>query len=73
MGLQWKLPEAFQLRGHPQQKVFAFYWLLSFDSGCRVGAGDLPPTLMTFRSSDSRIIVREPTFVRCNFPWLSQA
>jgi hypothetical protein len=44
----------------------------SLYSDRRFGAGDFPPSSMTLCNSDSRIIVREPTFVRCNFPWLSQ-
>src|SRR5438874_8851940 len=37
------------------------------------GRCDFPPSSITFESSDSRIIVRPPTFVRCSFPLLSQA
>jgi hypothetical protein len=39
----------------------------------RRGAGDLPPSSIIFCNSDSRIIVREPTLVRCNRPCESQA
>src|SRR6266542_2578753 len=37
------------------------------------GAGDLPPSRITFASSLSRIMVREPTFTRCKRPCESQA
>ena len=39
----------------------------------RFGAGDFPPSSITFCNSDSRIMIRPPTLVRCNLPWLSQA
>jgi len=35
--------------------------------------GDLPPSSITRSNSDSRIIVRLPTFVRRNFPELNHA
>src|SRR6266542_3347446 len=37
------------------------------------GAGDLPPSRITFASSLSRIMVQEPTFTRCKRPCESQA
>ena len=39
----------------------------------RRGAADLPPSSITLCSSDSRIIVRPPTLVRCRRPCESHA